>query len=107
MPDSPQISTIEAWPARACSTASRSDASSSARPTSGCPPWCDALTPMAGPTMDALTGSDLPLAANGGIGVASKMVRDRSSTISVDRIWPASALLMTRAAVLIASPKTR
>ena len=62
---------------------------------------------MAGPTMDALTGSDLPFAANGAIGVASKIVRDRLRTISVDRIWPASALLMTRAAVLIASPKTR
>ena len=62
---------------------------------------------MAGPTIEALTGSDLPLAANGGIGVVSKIVRERLRTISVERIWPASALLMTRAAVLIASPKTR
>ena len=34
-------------------------------------------------------------------------VREWSRTISVARIWPASALLITRAAVLIASPKTR
>jgi len=57
--------------------------------------------------MKALTSSALPLALNGSIGVVSNSVRERSSTISVDRIWPASAFDMTRAAVLIASPKTR
>ncbi len=41
------------------------------------------------------------------MGTVSKVVRERSSTISVERICPASARLMTRAAVLIASPKTR
>ena len=40
-------------------------------------------------------------------GVVSNTVLERFRTISVERIWPASALAMTRAAVLIASPKTR
>ena len=50
---------------------------------------------------------DAAVIANGGIGVVSNTVLDRLRTISVDRIWPASALAITRAAVLIASPKTR
>ena len=62
---------------------------------------------MTSPTTDARTGSAFPFAANASIGVASNVVRERSNTISVERIWPGSALLMTLAAVLMASPKTR
>ena len=47
------------------------------------------LVPVTSPTMDARTGSDFPFAANASIGVASKVVRERSNTISVERICPA------------------
>ena len=53
-----------------------------------------------------MTGSAFPFAANGSIGVVWNVVRDRSSTTPVARIWPGSARAMTRAAVLIASPST-
>ncbi len=106
-PGSPEISTVQPVPNRTCSSKPAMVASSVSRPTSGSWPRSACLTPIGWPRIDARTGSDLPLAANGGIGVASKMVREWSRTMSVARIWPASALLITRAAVLIASPKTR
>ncbi len=107
VPAPPAISTMAPRPARAPSMTLRRTPSSASRPTSAMPPWCDSFARIARPTMDALTGSALPFVWKGGMGVVSKTVRERSRTISVDRIWPGSALLMTRAAVLMASPKTR
>ncbi len=107
MPGSAVTSTMAPCPARTVSMSSRRVWSSGSRPSRSIPPWCDSRVPIAGPTMDARTGSDLPLAAKGVIGVVSNSVRDRARTISVERIWPGSALDMTRAAVLMASPKTR
>ena len=72
---------MDAWPPRARSTAASIDSVSRPRPCRSTPPWCDSFTPMAGPTIDALTGSDLPLAANGAMGVD---VEDRARAVEDD-----------------------
>ena len=106
-PGPPEISTIQPDDSLASTTTWDSVASSRSRPTSGASVIADTRCPTTEPTTEARIGSVFPLAANGSIGVVVKAVRERSSTISVERICPASALLITRAAVLMASPKTR
>ena len=108
IPGSPLISTIQPFPARTSSSTARSAASSASRPISGVsasrsPRAADDRADDRGPER----GSAFPFARNGSIGVVSNVVRDRSSTISVERICPARPRLITRAAVLIASPNTR
>ena len=105
-PPAPLISTTEPLPDRSSSRTACSAASSASRPTKRRLGDALAAPAVIEPTIEAVTGSAFPLARNGSIGVVAKVVRDRSSTLSVDRICPASARLMTRAAVLTASPKT-
>ena len=83
-PGGPPISTMQPLPVRARRRPRSSAASSASRPTNGVSALRSPLRPTIGPTIDASTGSALPLAWNGSIGVVSNIVRDRSSTISVD-----------------------
>ncbi len=106
MPDGPAIDTVQPCPAATSASTAVRVSSSCSRPTNGVSAILSSRRPAIGPTSAARTGSAFPFAWNGSIGVVENVVRERCSTSSVARIWPASARAITRAAVLIASPRT-